>query len=137
MPVHVINEGSAVLQSGEMDTSLVLPATSGAGIEIDISSPSFGWRDILGAAAAAVGNDRPHFVQVPRGLLRGLGHTAGVAAKLAGQAAMFNSGKLRELLHEDWSVAETTLFKPAQPPRHLLGAGFASTAAWYVESGWL
>jgi hypothetical protein len=48
MPIHVINEGTGLLHPGEMDTSLVLPATSGKGFEIDVENPSFGWRDILG-----------------------------------------------------------------------------------------
>ena len=98
----------------------------------------YGWRDILGAAAAAVGNTRPRFVQVPRTVLSGLGHTAGAAAKLAGQAAMFNSGKLRELLHEDWSVPDTGLLRlKGAEPVHMLSAGFRTTAAWYAEARWL
>lgn len=104
----------------------------------DAHPAGYSWREILGAAAAAVGNAKPRFVQVPRGLLRGLGHTAGAAAKLAGQAAMFNSGKLNELLHEDWSVPTSGLLRlQTASPQHGLADGFKATAEWYAEARWL
>lgn len=97
----------------------------------------YSWQQILAAAAAAVGNHQPRFVQVPRSLLKGIGTAAGGLAQLAGQAAMFNPGKLRELLHEDWSAPAESLFRPAPAPRHGLNEGFSSTAAWYFQQGWL
>lgn len=97
----------------------------------------YSWQQILAAAAAAVGNTTPRFVQVPRPLLKGLGTAAGGVAQLVGQAAMFNPGKLRELLHEDWSAPAASLFRPAQAARHTLNKGFSSTAAWYLQNKWL
>lgn len=103
----------------------------------DARPEGYGWREILTAAAEAVGHHNPRFVQVPRPLLAGLGQGAGVLARLAGRAAMFNPGKLRELLHEDWSVPRASLFSPPAPAQHSLQAGFSATAAWYREAGWL
>lgn len=103
----------------------------------DAQPEGYSWQQILAAAAAAVGNHQPRFIQVPRPLLKGIGGAAGGLAQLAGQAAMFNPGKLRELLHEDWSAPAESLFRPTPPPRHTLHGGFSSTAAWYFQNGWL
>lgn len=103
----------------------------------DDQPEGYSWRQILLAAADATGNTSPRFVQVPRPLLKGLGSAATVGAGLLGKAAMFNAGKLRELLHEDWSVNPAELFRPDQPARHGLTGGFRSTAAWYRQAGWL
>lgn len=103
----------------------------------DAQPAGYSWQQVLAAAAHAVGNRKPRFVQVPRPLLSGVGYAAGTLAKLAGQAAMLNPGKLRELLHEDWSAAEDGLFHPAAIPRYSLQLGFSSTASWYFEAGWL
>ncbi len=103
----------------------------------DARPEGYSWRQILQAAADATGNLRPRFVQVPRPLLKGLGSAASVGAGLLGKAAMFNAGKLRELLHEDWSVSPLEQFQPAQAARHGLVEGFRSAAAWYRQAGWL
>jgi len=103
----------------------------------DAQPAGYSWQQVLQAAAQAVGNHRPRFTTVPRPLLKGVGAAASVAAQLTGQAAMFNSGKLRELLHEDWSATPDTLFRPTQAAQHGLEEGFASTARWYVDAGWL
>lgn len=103
----------------------------------DAQPTGYSWQQVLTAAAHAVGNRKPRFVQLPRPLLSGVGYAAGALAKLAGQTAMFNPGKLRELLHEDWSAPEDGLFRPAAIPRYSLELGFSSTASWYFEAGWL
>lgn len=103
----------------------------------DEQPEGYSWQQILAAAALAVGNHKPRFVQVPRPLLKGIGTAAGGLARLAGQAAMFNSGKLRELLHEDWSAPTESLFRPTPAARHTLSEGFSNTAAWYFQNGWL
>jgi len=98
----------------------------------------YGWKEILGAAAAAVGNRAPAYFQLPAGLLRGVGSGVGAVAKLIGRSDIISAGKIRELLHEDWAVPETELLRePAAPPQHSLLAGFASTAQWYRQAGWL
>jgi dTDP-D-glucose 4,6-dehydratase len=51
---------------------------------------------------------------------------------------MITTGKVREVLHDDWSVRAERL-----PPATLwraqrdLKAGFQSVADWYRQAGWL
>lgn len=98
----------------------------------------YAWREILDAAAAAVGNTSPRFFSLPAGLLRTVGSGAGAIARIVGKSGMVSAGKIRELLHEDWGVPETELLRePAAKPVHGLRDGFASTAAWYRQAGWL
>lgn len=98
----------------------------------------YGWQQILAAGAVAVGNARPRYVRVPAGLLKGAGWLGGTAARLAGQPAMVSSGKVRELLHENWGVEPAELWRePGRPPQFGLQDGFSSTAQWYREAGWL
>jgi 2-alkyl-3-oxoalkanoate reductase len=57
---------------------------------------------------------------------------------VSGKPTMLTMGKVREILHPDWSVAPDRL-----PPADLwrasidLKAGFARTAVWYDRAGWL
>ncbi|MDP3859125.1 MAG: NAD-dependent epimerase/dehydratase family protein [Stagnimonas sp.] len=98
----------------------------------------YGWRQILAAGAEAVGNRRPRYFQVPAAALKTGGWLAGSLAKLAGQAAMLGPGKVRELLHEDWGLSADELWRaPGTGPAHGLQDGFASTADWYRQAGWL
>lgn len=98
----------------------------------------YGWREILAAGAAAVGNRRPRFVRIPASLLKGAGWLGGTAGRLAGKPAMVSSGKVRELLHEDWGLSPDELWRdPERLPAHRLETGFAGTAAWYRQAGWL
>lgn len=104
----------------------------------DACPEGYGWKQILGAAAEAVGNRAPAYFQLPAGLLRGVGGSVGAFAKLIGRSDIISAGKIRELLHEDWAVPESELLRePAAPPQHSLLAGFASTAKWYRQAGWL
>ncbi len=104
----------------------------------DACPGGYGWKQILDAAALAVGNRTPRYFQLPSGLLRGVGGGMGAVAKLIGKSDMISAGKIRELLHEDWSVPERELLRePGAVPRHPLLAGFASTAQWYRQTGWL
>lgn len=98
----------------------------------------YGWREILAAAAAAVGNRSPTYFPLPAGLLQTLGNGAGAIARIAGKNGMVSAGKIRELLHENWAVAPDELLRDlGASPRHGLVDGFAATAAWYREAGWL
>ncbi|CAN5465070.1 NAD-dependent epimerase/dehydratase family protein [soil metagenome] len=95
------------------------------------------WHELLGTAARAVGNPAPRFVRIPQTAL-GIVAKAGDLAKLFGIASMLSTQKLRELRHEDWSVSLAEM--PALPgwsPRFDLERGFAETAAWYRQVGWL
>jgi nucleoside-diphosphate-sugar epimerase len=104
----------------------------------DGRAQGYGWREILGAAAAAVGNDAPQYFSLPTGVVKTIGGGASAIAKIVGKSGMVSAGKIRELLHEDWAVhASELLREPAAEPRHGLIEGFAGTAAWYRNAGWL
>lgn len=130
--IHV--EDAAQALAAQLDA----PASGAVRYIADGRPEGYRWRDILDAAAAAVGNPQPRYVQVPRLLLSGVAHTSGALAQLTGQVAMLNAGKLRELLHLDWSVpADQLLEHPAAPARRKLLEGFKTTAEWYRKAGWL
>lgn len=119
--------------------SCVEGAPTGAVHALSDEQPrGYSWREILETAAIAVGNTRPRFMPVPAALLRGVGGTLGLVAKLGGPGGMISAGKIRELLHEDWAVhGEERLSRPDAEPRYTLAEGFRQTAAWYREAGWL
>ena len=95
------------------------------------------WDELMGAAARAVGNTTPRFIEVPKSLLSGMALLGDVARKM-GSASMLNSQKLRELRHPDWSVSALELALPANwAPRFDLDAGFADAVRWYRRAGWL
>lgn len=95
------------------------------------------WEEVLGAAARAVGNPSPRFVQAPTALLRTVA-LAGDVGRVLGSANMLNSQKLRELRHPDWSVSPAELAQIADwAPEFTIDAGFADAAAWYRREGWL
>ena len=98
----------------------------------------YSWREILLAAAAAVGNSSPTFFPLPAGLLQTVGGGAGAIARIVGKTGMISAGKIRELLHEDWAVPTHELLRDAgAEPTFALAEGFATTAAWYRKAGWL
>lgn len=103
----------------------------------DARPSGYGWDEVLGTAAQAVGNRQPRFVQAPYALLR-LVALLGDLGRLFGSANMLNSQKLRELRHPDWSVRDTEWAQaPGWTPRFTLENGFADAVRWYRQAGWL
>ena len=103
----------------------------------DAQPEGYSWAEVLGAAARAVGNPNPRLFGAPWPLLRGVS-AVGDVARLFGSASMLSSQKLRELRHPDWSVSEAEWARPAAwQPRYDLESGFAETADWYRQAGWL
>jgi uncharacterized protein YbjT (DUF2867 family) len=95
----------------------------------------YGWRDILTTAAQAVGR-RARCLRAPEALLRGAGFAADLLRPLSATPPIFGSGKVREMLHGDWSVPpEEAVDGP--PARFTLQAGFADAVAGYRALGWL
>ena len=93
--------------------------------------------ELLAEAARATGGP-PRFIRVPDRVLLAAGHISGWWGQWRGQAPIFTAGKAREILHPDWSVSPTELL-PADiyQSKINLADGFASTAAWYRQAGWL
>lgn len=103
----------------------------------DARADGYGWDEVFGAAARAVGNARPRLFHAPLALLRTLA-LAGDIGRGLGSANMLNSQKLRELRHPDWAVSDAERARaPGWAPRYTLDAGFADAVAWYRDAGWL
>ena len=103
----------------------------------DARPEGYRWDELLGAAARAVGNPSPRFIQAPQSLLTGAA-VLGDIARLMGSASMLSSQKLRELRHPDWSVPTDQLAQPAGwAPEFDLDAGFSDAVGWYRETKWL
>lgn len=103
----------------------------------DARPQGYGWREVFGTAARAVGNARARFFHAPPALLRTVA-AAGDVARLFGRANMLNSEKLRELRHADWSVPQAEWARPeGWSPIYTLDEGFGNAVAWYRRAGWL
>jgi 2-alkyl-3-oxoalkanoate reductase len=93
--------------------------------------------ELLAEAARATGGS-PRFIGVPSGVVLAAGYVSGWWGQWRGQAPIFTAGKARELLHPDWSVSPTELLPAGIHKSKIdLANGFASTAAWYRQAGWL
>lgn len=96
----------------------------------------YGWSEIMGAAATAVGAPPPRLLRVPDALIALAGAVADVTSRLSRQPSVFGSGKARELSHPDWAFsADPSL--ASSPSRHDVAAGFDDTVTWYRSHRWL
>lgn len=96
----------------------------------------YAWREVFETAAAVFGR-RVSFVPISPAVLRAAGALSELGGRIAGRPAIFGRGKVRELLHTDWSVTSAEQAPDAPPARFDLASGFAATAAWYRAAGWL
>ena len=95
----------------------------------DSRPEGYGWREILGAAAAAVGK-RPLLIPIPGGLVTALART-GISVGL------LSKEKAGEILHKDWAIRPSDLPPGGPAPGWSLAAGFAATVNWYRQAGWM
>ncbi|WP_428390899.1 NAD-dependent epimerase/dehydratase family protein [Lichenicoccus sp.] len=103
----------------------------------DLRPAGYAPRHILGLAAAALGNN-PRFVRLPGSAVRFAGIAASLLARVSGRPGLFSAGKAREMLYPCWGVsAEELLPAMHAAPGIDLPRGFASTVAWYRQTGWL
>lgn len=96
----------------------------------------YSWREMIAAAAAAVGR-APPVVQAPGLLVHAAGALSDLTAPLRRETAIFGRGKAREIRHADWSVHADELAAGLPPARWTLAEGFADTVRWYRREGWL
>lgn len=101
----------------------------------DARTDGYSWREIMTAAAEAVGK-RSRLAPLPPAALRALGMAAD-ATRLLGAATVLGSGKVRELMHRDWSVRPAEQAHASLAPQFDLRRGFRDTVGWYREAGWL
>ena len=131
--IHVADAAAAI-------AALAAWAEAPGGARYALADPNpagYSPRDIMGMAAAALGNT-PRFVGLPSVALRVAGQVASLASWLGSRPGFFSAGKAREMLHPAWSIAPQELL-PAKIAHSCieLRQGFAATAAWYREAGWL
>jgi nucleoside-diphosphate-sugar epimerase len=115
-------------------TAALAAGPSGRFALADGRPEGYTWREMFRAAADACGR-RPLMVDAPTWLLPGLAKAAGFIARMDGRPPILNDGKLRELLHPDWSVSPGELAPGLAPARFNLQEGFTDTVAWYLRNG--
>jgi nucleoside-diphosphate-sugar epimerase len=92
----------------------------------------------MAAMAAEVMKRKVRIAELPHGALNGYAALQQITARMRGQPAIVSSGKVRELLHPDWSVRDRRLAAWLQlGPTIDLRAGFAETVDWYRARRWL
>jgi nucleoside-diphosphate-sugar epimerase len=129
--IHVVDLCAALATVAGMHPSKAVHALA------DAQPSGYGWREIMQAAGAAIGRESVPMVRLPRALLRGAGVVGDALRGLRG-ANMLTSGKVRELLHDDWAVSASELLRlPGASPHFGLRDGFADAVRGYRQLGWL
>lgn len=96
----------------------------------------YGWGEIIDTAFSAVGRRAPR-AKVPAWSIGLFATCSQTTAALTGHAAMLTRGKVREMLHDDWSIGPDEIAPGAPPARFPLEVGFANAVQWYRRAGWL
>lgn len=92
----------------------------------------------MAATAAAVMGRKVRIAKLPHGVLGGYAAVQQFAARMSGRPAIVSSGKVRELLHPDWSVRDRRLAAWLRlGPAIDLRTGFSETVEWYRAHRWL
>lgn len=129
--IHVADAAAQILDLAER---LACGATFALA---DARSEGYGWREIVQAAASAVGRRPAPTVRIPTALVLGVGAANSLAGRIGLRARIMTLGKAREALHPDWVVSQSERAPQEAPCRFDLAAGFADTVAWYRSKGWL
>jgi nucleoside-diphosphate-sugar epimerase len=111
------------------------PPAAGAEAICDSRPDGYSWRELMSVVASSIGR-KPKLLRIPGVTLRLVGW-ASDAARIAGASTIASSGKMRELLHADWSVGETERSRSGYVPRFTLEQGLADTVAWANREGLL
>ncbi len=96
----------------------------------------YSWREVMTAAAAAVGK-KPRLKRIPTGLVTAIAHLSGALSFTARKNSIFTSGKAREMLHLDWSLSATEIVPGAIVPRYGIDSGFTQSVCWYRANRFL
>ena len=101
----------------------------------DVRRDGYTWTEIMSGAAAVMGAN-PRLIRLPDGALRVAGTLADAWSKASNTPSVFGSGKVRELLHADWTLSSAPMSEGV-PSAFGLIDGFANTVDWYRIEGWL
>jgi len=107
---------------------------SAACFEVTDACPDgYGYREFLTMIGAARGR-RPRFLGVPDPVLLAAGVAADAWSSVTGRPRVFGRGKVRELLHRDWTSSPgQQLPRPVWSPRIGLREGLPATVAWWAS----
>lgn len=104
--------------------------------EID-DGRTYTYADMAAAAGEALGR-RPWRVSVPRAVMAGIARWNELRQSLGASAQILTRGKVNEIFHPDWSVADRRLAAAIGfRPRYDLTSGFRDTILWYRAKHWL
>lgn len=101
----------------------------------DVRRDGYTWMEIMSAAAAVMGAN-PRLVRLPDKALILAGTLADAWSSASNTPLVFGSGKVRELLHADWSLSSAPMSEGVPSVFGLID-GFAHTVDWYRTEGWL
>jgi uncharacterized protein YbjT (DUF2867 family) len=94
-------------------------------------------RELLSEAARALGS-KPRFIDVPDTALTAAGQLSAWWASLRDTPPIFTPGKVREMLHGDWSISPREMLpSPIYQENIGIARGFHETVAWYRAAKWL
>jgi nucleoside-diphosphate-sugar epimerase len=129
--LHVADLATAIVAI--LDTPAALPGAQ----ELDDGHGGYGWDEMIGVAARHLGV-RPLRLAIPGLVLMGVAHLNEAFHRATGEVAMLTPGKVREMLHADWTsrdgaVTAATGWRPQVD----LDQGFGETITLYRRNGWL
>jgi uncharacterized protein YbjT (DUF2867 family) len=101
----------------------------------DVRRDGYTWTEIMSAAGAVMGA-KPRLVRLPDKALILAGTLADAWSSASNTPSVFGSGKVRELLHADWSLSSAPMSEGVPSVFGLID-GFAHTVDWYRTEGWL
>ena len=104
--------------------------------EID-DGRTYTYADMAAAAGTALGR-RPWRLSVPRGVMSVIARWNELRQVMGADAQILTRGKVNEIFHPDWSVADRRLAAAIGfQPRYDLASGFRDTILWYRAKHWL
>jgi uncharacterized protein YbjT (DUF2867 family) len=104
--------------------------------EID-DGRTYTYGDMAAAAGEALGR-RPWHLAVPRGVMASIARWNELRQSLGAGAQILTRGKVNEIFHPDWSVADRRLAAAIGfEPRYDLTSGFRDAISWYRAKHWL
>jgi len=121
--IHAADAARQIVAAADSAPDLPVVALS------DARPEGYAWREIVQAAAAAVGRT-PAIVRLPDAVFTAAG-AIGSLAQACGANPMLTLGKSRELRWRDWSLQAHERWLAAPSPMFKLREGFADTIGWW------